>query len=202
MRSASNSLRMPETTPTCGASGVVSSLWLTETARRLVVDDDIGERAADVDAERVFSLHRIVASHFTEIADSFHWTSHDHQRGARQRSLKIAVRAIGLGALGRALRRGPETAAGRRAYQHGAARPDEMLRLGIDALAVDQQLARRAVAAARDAGGRGFRPRALGEKRDGDRGRSAALDQNLLAVAAAKFAVAAGARRASAGSAP
>ena len=42
---------MPPTTPRCGASGVVSSLWLNEP-RAWIVDDDVGERAADVDAER------------------------------------------------------------------------------------------------------------------------------------------------------
>ena len=65
-----------------------------------------------------------------------------------------------------------------------------VLLLGIGLLAVDAQLARRAVLAAFDAERR--EDRALGEEGDGDRRLAAALDQDLLAEPAAMAAGAAG----------
>ena len=80
-------------------------------------------------------------------------------------------------------------AAARRAERDRVALVQHVLLLGIGLLAVDVQLARRAVLAALDAEGR--EDRALGEEGHRDRRLAAALDQDLLPQPAAMTAGAA-----------
>src|SRR5688572_4529710 len=83
------------------------------------------------------------------------------------------------------------TAAAWSADQHRAAGLDEMLRLRIDALAVDIELARGARLAAGDPRRCSLGARAFRQERDGDRLLSAQLEHDLLPGAAAIFAASA-----------
>src|SRR5687767_559394 len=107
--------------------------------------------------------------------------------------LDVAVEAVAFQELLRALGRRSEPAAPGRAQLDPGAALDQMLRLGIDAFAVDQHFPRRAGLAAGDAVRRRFGPRALRKERRRRRGRARRLEQDLQAVAAAVAALAAGA---------
>src|SRR5258706_14355413 len=108
----------------------------------------------------------------------------DSRTGARPATVTlfthIALDAIRLAAFLVAPFGRPVTATGRRADEHRPARLDVMLRLGIDGLAVDDQLAACARFAARNACSRGFRLRALREERDRHRSRRTAFEQDFL----------------------
>ena len=151
-------------TPRCGASGVVSSLWLNETRVLLVVDDDVGERAADVDAQRV--------------------TAHATYPSARSASTRSGARFAG----------GPKPPPPGVRTSTVAPGSTKCCVFGSTRLpAMMSSPGAPAPPPAMPAGAASGRVRSA-RKRDRHRRGRAAFDQHLLPVAAAEFAFAAGAR--------